>query len=166
VLSTFVEDFLGYCCFTCHVRATHRQNFRITMSAYLSLFTPQEKGKSQEIKKMSEPPPTATPSVDVISDKKPAAGEETKASYNLSPSKTPTPERDLGLKKEEAETEEAVGDVTNERWAWFRNIFEKIVVFGRVELRGVTPIPVKERTQTQTINIFTLWWSMNANILP
>jgi len=136
------------------------------MSAYLSLFIPQEKGKSQEVDKMSEPPPTATPSVGVISEKKPAAWEDTKATSNPSPSKTPTPERDLGPKKEEAETEQAAGEVTNELWAWFRNVFDKIVVFGRVELRGVTPIPVKERTQTETINIFTLWWSMNANILP
>jgi hypothetical protein len=38
-------------------------------------------------------------------------------------------------------------------------------VFGRVEARGITPIPVKERTVTRTINIFTLWWSMSTNIL-
>ncbi|KAK4191713.1 putative purine-cytosine permease [Podospora australis] len=54
----------------------------------------------------------------------------------------------------------------NQKWSTLRNILHKLVVFGRVEVRGVAPIPVKERTVETTINIFTLWWSMNANILP
>jgi hypothetical protein len=48
----------------------------------------------------------------------------------------------------------------------FRGFLDKLVKFGRVEIRGIAPIPVEERTVTRTINIFTLWWCMNANILP
>ncbi|KAK0670462.1 putative purine-cytosine permease [Cercophora samala] len=51
-------------------------------------------------------------------------------------------------------------------WTKIRDFAYKVIVLGRVELRGVAPIPVKERTVERTVNIFTLWWSMNANILP
>ncbi|KAK0739587.1 permease for cytosine/purines, uracil, thiamine, allantoin-domain-containing protein [Apiosordaria backusii] len=51
-------------------------------------------------------------------------------------------------------------------WTRIRDLAHRAIVAGRVELRGVAPIPVKERTVDRTINIFTLWWSMNANILP
>jgi len=47
----------------------------------------------------------------------------------------------------------------------FRELLRKAITFGRVEVRGITPIPVKERTVTRTVNIFTLWWSMSTNIL-
>jgi hypothetical protein len=51
------------------------------------------------------------------------------------------------------------------RWARTRRFLHKAAAFGRVEVRGITPIPVKERTVERTVNIFTLWWSMNVNIL-
>ncbi|KAK3902921.1 permease for cytosine/purines, uracil, thiamine, allantoin-domain-containing protein [Staphylotrichum tortipilum] len=51
------------------------------------------------------------------------------------------------------------------RWARTRDFLHKAATFGRVEVRGITPIPVKERTVERTVNIFTLWWSMNTNIL-
>jgi hypothetical protein len=51
------------------------------------------------------------------------------------------------------------------RWARLRDLLHRVAVFGRVEVRGITPIPVKERTVDRTVNIFTLWWSMNTNIL-
>jgi hypothetical protein len=50
-------------------------------------------------------------------------------------------------------------------WPRLRTLLHSVGVFGRVEARGITPIPVKERTVTRTINIFTLWWSMSTNIL-
>jgi len=50
-------------------------------------------------------------------------------------------------------------------WARTRDFLHKAATFGRVEVRGITPIPVKERTVERTVNIFTLWWSMNTNIL-
>ncbi len=47
----------------------------------------------------------------------------------------------------------------------WRRLLDQLASFGRVELRGITPIPVEERTVKRTINVFTLWWSINANIL-
>lgn len=49
--------------------------------------------------------------------------------------------------------------------AW-KKLLYKAATFGRVELRGVQPIPLEERTETRYINIFTLWWCMNTNLLP
>lgn len=53
----------------------------------------------------------------------------------------------------------------NTRKTRLRALLSKAAAFGRVEVRGITPIPVKERTVTRTVNVFTLWWSMNTNIL-
>jgi hypothetical protein len=52
-----------------------------------------------------------------------------------------------------------------DRWARTRAFLRRAAAFGRVEVQGITPIPVKERTVERTINMFTLWWSMNTNIL-
>lgn len=41
----------------------------------------------------------------------------------------------------------------------------KITSMG-VELRGSSPIPEKERTNTRTINLFTMWFTMSINLLP
>lgn len=48
----------------------------------------------------------------------------------------------------------------------WKRMFFKAASFGRVELRGIQPIPVEERTDTQFANVFTIWWCMNANLLP
>ncbi|KAK3315635.1 permease for cytosine/purines, uracil, thiamine, allantoin-domain-containing protein [Apodospora peruviana] len=48
----------------------------------------------------------------------------------------------------------------------WRGVVDTIVKFGRVEVRGISPIPVHERTVTQTVNVFTLWACMNTNVLP
>ncbi|KAK4239680.1 permease for cytosine/purines, uracil, thiamine, allantoin-domain-containing protein [Achaetomium macrosporum] len=53
----------------------------------------------------------------------------------------------------------------NDRWARTRELLRKAATFGRVEVRGITPIPVVDRNVDQTVNVFTLWWSMNTNIL-
>ena len=60
---------------------------------------------------------------------------------------------------------DAVEVVPARRWGRTRDFLHKAATFGRVEVRGITPIPVKERTVERTVNIFTLWWSMNTNIL-
>ncbi|KAL8407210.1 hypothetical protein RB596_009728 [Gaeumannomyces avenae] len=36
---------------------------------------------------------------------------------------------------------------------------------GRLEGRGIAPVPPEERTVKKTVTIFTLWWTMNTNIL-
>jgi hypothetical protein len=53
-----------------------------------------------------------------------------------------------------------------DNWTSFRGLLHKAAVYGRVEVRGIAPIPVKERTVEKTVNVFTLWWSMSTNILP
>jgi hypothetical protein len=40
------------------------------------------------------------------------------------------------------------------------------LVVGNVEIRGVMPVPVEERTQTNYFNYFTIWACMNVNLLP
>src|SRR5689334_665488 len=44
-------------------------------------------------------------------------------------------------------------------------ILHRLAEFGRVEVRGIAPVPLEERVITKTYNVFTLWWSMNTNIL-
>lgn len=70
-----------------------------------------------------------------------------------------------GSDPERGPDHDAVPDVHAGRWGGFKDVLRKAITFGRVEVRGITPIPVKERTVEKTINVFTLWWSMNTNIL-
>jgi hypothetical protein len=48
----------------------------------------------------------------------------------------------------------------------WRGIMSMLDERADVELRGCTPIPCEERTETNFINIFTLWFSMSCNPLP
>ncbi|KAK4457341.1 putative purine-cytosine permease [Cladorrhinum samala] len=57
-------------------------------------------------------------------------------------------------------------DAHKSGWTRLRDALDHLVRFGRVEVRGIAPIPIKERTVERTINVFTLWWSMSVNILP
>lgn len=43
---------------------------------------------------------------------------------------------------------------------------KKILRAGRVEETGIEPVPLEERTNTKFYNVFTVWCSMNCNILP
>ncbi|EGY19234.1 purine-cytosine permease FCY2 [Verticillium dahliae VdLs.17] len=45
-------------------------------------------------------------------------------------------------------------------------LFRKALVSGRVEERGVEPIALEERNSTRYFNCFTIWFSINFNILP
>jgi hypothetical protein len=42
---------------------------------------------------------------------------------------------------------------------------DRILRKGRVEAKGIQPIPVENRKSTRYWNIFTVWCSMNTNIL-
>ncbi|ORX94820.1 permease for cytosine/purines, uracil, thiamine, allantoin-domain-containing protein [Clohesyomyces aquaticus] len=42
----------------------------------------------------------------------------------------------------------------------------KLASRGGVELRGANPVPYEERTVTQYLNIFSLWFCMSCNPLP
>ncbi|KAL2824398.1 permease for cytosine/purines, uracil, thiamine, allantoin-domain-containing protein [Aspergillus cavernicola] len=41
----------------------------------------------------------------------------------------------------------------------------KITNWG-IELRGVTPVPLEERTDKQFINVFFVWFTLSTNLLP
>ncbi|KXH66071.1 NCS1 nucleoside transporter [Colletotrichum salicis] len=45
-------------------------------------------------------------------------------------------------------------------------LLHKLLRLGRVEEHGIEPLPLGERTSTRYFNAFTIWCSMNANILP
>ncbi|KAM0497905.1 hypothetical protein D7B24_005359 [Verticillium nonalfalfae] len=47
-----------------------------------------------------------------------------------------------------------------------KTLFRKALVSGRVEERGVEPIALEERNSTRYFNCFTIWFSINFNILP
>ncbi|KAK1961477.1 NCS1 nucleoside transporter [Colletotrichum sublineola] len=46
------------------------------------------------------------------------------------------------------------------------SLFQRALRLVRVEEQGIEPIPLAERTSTRYLNVFTVWCSMNANILP
>jgi hypothetical protein len=41
----------------------------------------------------------------------------------------------------------------------------KIASWG-VELRGIAPVPLEERTDKRYINVFFVWFTMSTNLLP
>ncbi|KAL4734518.1 permease for cytosine/purines, uracil, thiamine, allantoin-domain-containing protein [Aspergillus similis] len=45
------------------------------------------------------------------------------------------------------------------------NWLSRIANWG-VELRGVTPVPIEERTDTRFINVFFVWFTLSTNLLP
>ncbi|KAJ0305389.1 hypothetical protein Brms1b_010845 [Colletotrichum noveboracense] len=68
--------------------------------------------------------------------------------------------------KQDVETASSIHEAQSEEARGWRAWAQKLVSLGHVEVRGIAPIPVEERTVTRTVNIFTLWWCMNANVLP
>ncbi|KII95691.1 hypothetical protein PLICRDRAFT_96749 [Plicaturopsis crispa FD-325 SS-3] len=46
-----------------------------------------------------------------------------------------------------------------------RSLWARLASWG-VETRGITPIPVAERTGTAYVNVFSIWFSMSLNLLP
>jgi hypothetical protein len=47
------------------------------------------------------------------------------------------------------------------RKAWLK----KAAAWG-VETRGITPVPLEERTDPRFINVFFVWFTMSTNLLP
>jgi len=70
-----------------------------------------------------------------------------------------------------AEDEEKAGPVQDVRTAelrlmpGFAGFLGRIASLG-VEVRGSSPVPLSERTNDRTINLFTVWFSMSLNLLP
>ena len=70
---------------------------------------------------------------------------------------------------EVAGVEQQHGDVTvgkHERVGGWRGVLSFLEKKGDVELRGCTPVPYEDRTETQYSKIFTLWFCMSCNPLP
>lgn len=45
------------------------------------------------------------------------------------------------------------------------NLVRRVLMAGRVEEGGIEPIPIEVRTNTKYFNAFTIWCSINTNIL-
>lgn len=41
----------------------------------------------------------------------------------------------------------------------------EVLAKGKVEGHGIVPLPIEDRTSTRYFNVFTIWFSMNTNIL-
>jgi hypothetical protein len=48
----------------------------------------------------------------------------------------------------------------------WKRITTTLATKADVELRGCIPVPAEDRTETNYLNIFTLWFSMSCNPLP
>ncbi|KXH67629.1 purine-cytosine permease FCY21 [Colletotrichum salicis] len=68
--------------------------------------------------------------------------------------------------KNNVDSTSSIQDAQAEEVKVWRGLVNRLVTFGRVEVGGITPIPIEERVVTKTVNVFTLWWCMNANMLP
>jgi hypothetical protein len=44
-------------------------------------------------------------------------------------------------------------------------LLHEVLARGKVEGHGIVPLPVEDRTATRYFNVFTMWFSMNTNIL-
>lgn len=67
--------------------------------------------------------------------------------------------------RDDADTFKATGDVPESRFAMAFEKVERVLRMGRVEAKGIQPVPVEDRKSTRYWNIFTVWCSMNTNIL-
>jgi hypothetical protein len=82
---------------------------------------------------------------------------------------TADPERDFAAKPQEGQ-ERAINDVKNGERTKLGSLNGFLEALrsrgGQVELRGATPVPYEERTVTNYLDIFTLWFCMSCNPLP
>lgn len=44
-------------------------------------------------------------------------------------------------------------------------LLNEVLARGKVEGHGIVPLPAEVRTETRYFNVFTMWFSMNTNIL-
>lgn len=56
-------------------------------------------------------------------------------------------------------------DEPKSRFAVAFEKIERVLRMGRVEAKGIQPVPIEDRKNTRYWNIFTVWCSMNTNIL-
>lgn len=62
--------------------------------------------------------------------------------------------------------EEGCSTPTSDARVEGKSWWQRIILSGGVEVRGITPIPAELRTDTRFINIFSLWFTMSVSLLP
>ena len=45
------------------------------------------------------------------------------------------------------------------------SVLRRLAGFG-VELRGILPVTLEERTDTKALNVFSFWWTVSLGLLP
>ncbi|KAI1352697.1 permease for cytosine/purines, uracil, thiamine, allantoin-domain-containing protein [Xylaria sp. FL0043] len=70
-----------------------------------------------------------------------------------------------GLSDPEKGAERGIIEDASIRSRGLKSTILKYLLAGRVELRGVLPVPLEERTSTQYSSYFSIWACMNLNIL-
>lgn len=65
--------------------------------------------------------------------------------------------------KDDLEKGDSVGEGTAavRHGIWLR----KLITLG-VEIRGIVPVPLEERTDKRGIDLFSLWFTSNCSLLP
>lgn len=74
---------------------------------------------------------------------------------------------DIDIEKNDGSTSDVVVSESTASNALYkgRSWLSKLVSWG-VEVRGIAPVPVEERTDTRLVNIFTVWFTMSVSVLP
>ena len=67
------------------------------------------------------------------------------------------------VEKQEKQTDVVAERRTSESSA--TRLLNEVLARGKVEGHGIVPLPVEDRTATRYYNVFTMWFSMNTNIL-
>ena len=62
-------------------------------------------------------------------------------------------------------TVDAVEAPSHQLPGWLSRIASRITSWG-VELRGITPVPLEERTDSRYINVFFVWFTMSTTLSP
>ncbi|KAI1181238.1 NCS1 nucleoside transporter [Nemania sp. FL0916] len=86
------------------------------------------------------------------------------ASTKIEPGR-PYDDRADGLSPEKRATGSIVEDRSTSSSS-FTSTIVKYLSAGPVELRGVSPVPLEERTSTRYSSYFSIWFCMNVNLLP
>jgi len=64
------------------------------------------------------------------------------------------------------ELDDQVTEGKQEKVGGWRGVLSFLEKKGDVEVRGCTPVPYEDRTETGYSKIFTLWFCMSCNPLP
>jgi len=76
--------------------------------------------------------------------------------------------RDIDIEKNDASTtsDVVVAESTASNALYKGRSWLSRLVSWSVEVRGIAPVPIEERTDTRLVNIFTVWFTMSVSVLP